>query len=101
MNALRLARGFALVAILGVAPVDAAHAQESPAVDLADLQGWRDALGSRANVTMKGYPALNHLFLPGEGKSTPSEYDRAGHIPAFVLDDIAGWIRKVVNALGS
>ncbi len=35
MNTLRLARGFALVAISGVAPVHAAHAQESPAVDHA------------------------------------------------------------------
>jgi len=26
--------------------------------------------------------------------STPSEYERAGHIPAFVLDDIADWITK-------
>ena len=34
-------------------------------------------------------------FLPGEGKSTPSEYDRAGHIPDFVLDDIADWINKI------
>jgi fermentation-respiration switch protein FrsA (DUF1100 family) len=63
-------------------------------VTLADLQGWRDALGGRANVTIKSYPTLNHLFLPGEGKSTPSEYDRAGHIPDFVLDDVANWLRK-------
>ena len=66
-------------------------------VTLADLQGWRDALGGRANVTIKSYPTLNHLFLPGEGKSTPSEYDRAGHVPDLVLDDIAGWIRKMTN----
>lgn len=32
-----------------------------------------------------------------EGKSTPSEYDRAGHIPDLVLDDIADWIRKINN----
>jgi len=38
---------------------------------------------------------LNHLFLPGEGRSTPSEYERAGHIPDFVLDDIAIWIKKI------
>ena len=35
MNARRLARGFALVAIVGVAPVNAAHAQEHPAIDHA------------------------------------------------------------------
>ncbi len=64
-------------------------------VTLTDLQGWRDALGGRANVTIKSYPTLNHLFLPGEGKSTPSEYDRAGNIPDFVVDDIADWLRKI------
>jgi hypothetical protein len=35
MNTFRLARGFALVALLGVAPVGAAAAQESPVVDHA------------------------------------------------------------------
>jgi hypothetical protein len=64
-------------------------------VTLADLQGWRDALAGHAGVTIKSYPALNHLFLPGEGKSTPAEYGRAGHIPDFVLDDIADWIKKI------
>jgi dipeptidyl aminopeptidase/acylaminoacyl peptidase len=63
----------------------------------ADLQGWRDALGGHANVTIKSYPTLNHLFLPGQGKSTPSEYERPDHIPDFVLDDIADWVRKTNN----
>jgi dienelactone hydrolase len=63
-------------------------------VTLADLQGWRDALQGHAGVTIKSYPALNHLFLAGEGKSTPSEYERAAHIPEFVLDDIASWLTQ-------
>lgn len=61
-------------------------------VSMADLQGWRDALGGHANVTIKSYPTLNHLFQAGEGKSTPAEYERGGHIPDFVLDDIATWV---------
>jgi uncharacterized protein len=64
-------------------------------VTVADLNGWRVAIGGRAGVTIKSYPTLNHLFLPGEGKSTPAEYERAGHVPDFVLDDIAGWIKKI------
>jgi fermentation-respiration switch protein FrsA (DUF1100 family) len=64
-------------------------------VTLADLQGWRDALRGHAGVTIKSYPTSNHLFLPGEGKSTPSEYERAGRIPDFVPDDIADWIKKL------
>ena len=64
-------------------------------VTLDDLKGWRDALESHHGVTIKSYPTLNHLFLPGEGKSTPSEYERAGQIPDFVLDDITGWINRI------
>jgi dipeptidyl aminopeptidase/acylaminoacyl peptidase len=64
-------------------------------VTLDDLRGWRDALEGHPGVTIKSYPTLNHLFLPGEGKSTPSDYERVGQIPDFVLDDIAGWINRI------
>ena len=63
-------------------------------VSQADLKGWRDALSDRKDVTIKSYPTLNHLFMVGTGKSTPSEYQQAGHVADFVLDDIAGWIGK-------
>jgi dienelactone hydrolase len=63
-------------------------------VTLADLEGWRKALNGHKNVAIKNYPTLNHLFMPGEGKSTPSEYEKPGHIPDVVLDDIAGWIKR-------
>jgi dienelactone hydrolase len=63
-------------------------------VTTADLQGWRDALRGHSGVTIKSYPTLNHLFQAGEGKSTPAEYQKAGHIPDFVFDDIAGWIKQ-------
>ena len=64
-------------------------------VTQADLQGWREALDARKDVTIKSYPTLNHLFMPGDGKSTPSEYERPGRIPDFVLTDIADWMGKV------
>jgi dienelactone hydrolase len=64
-------------------------------VTMADLQGWKTALGGERRVTIKSYPTLNHLFQPGEAKSTPAEYQRAGRIPDFVFDDIAAWITSV------
>jgi uncharacterized protein len=45
-------------------------------------------------VTLKSYPKLNHLFLEGEGESLPAEYSTPGHIPAYVLDDIAAFVKK-------
>jgi uncharacterized protein len=64
-------------------------------VTMADLQGWKDALGVQPRVTIKSYPTLNHLFLAGEGRSTPAEYQRPGQIPDFVFDDVAAWIKSV------
>jgi dienelactone hydrolase len=64
-------------------------------VTSADLQGWRDALGGRPGVTIKSYPMLNHLFMVGEGKGTPAEYERAGRVADVVLDDIGNWIRRI------
>jgi dienelactone hydrolase len=63
-------------------------------VTQADLEGWRRALRGRSDVTIKSYPTLNHLFMVGEGKATPVEYERPGKVAEFVLDDIANWIGK-------
>jgi hypothetical protein len=70
------------------------HGERDYQVTLADLDGWRKALGSRSDVTIKSYPTLNHLFIAGDGKSGPAEYQRPGRVAEFVLDDIAGWIGR-------
>lgn len=62
-------------------------------VTTADFEGWRAALGSRPGASFKLYPDLNHLFMAGEGKSTPAEYEVAGHVAEEVIADIAGWIQ--------
>jgi dienelactone hydrolase len=61
-------------------------------VTKADFAGWKSALGSQPGVTFKLYPDLNHLFIAGEGKSTPDEYERPGHMAESVIGDIAEWI---------
>ena len=70
------------------------HGERDYQVALADLDGWRSALAGRSNVTIKSYPSLNHLFMVGEGKATPAEYERPGKVAEFVLDDIVDWIGK-------
>jgi dienelactone hydrolase len=58
-----------------------------------DFAGWKAALAGRPGVTFKLYPKLNHLFIEGQGFPSPSEYTLTiGHIPAAVIDDLAGWI---------
>jgi dienelactone hydrolase len=57
-----------------------------------DLAGWRSALGPRKDVTFKTYPKLYHLFIAGEGPSTPAEYQVPGFVDEEVIHDIANWI---------
>jgi dienelactone hydrolase len=57
-----------------------------------DLEGWRKALGNRANATLKLYPSLNHLFAEGEGKATPKEYEKPRHVASQVIEDVVAWV---------
>ena len=63
-------------------------------VTMEDFQGWNSSLHSYENVEFKVYPTLNHLFIEGEGKSTPNEYFQAGNIAEIVMRDIASWIEN-------
>jgi hypothetical protein len=57
-----------------------------------DFAMWKAALGGKSNATFKEYPALNHLFMPGEGKPAPSDYLKASNVDSSVITDIAAWI---------
>src|SRR5437899_2093979 len=62
-------------------------------VTMTDFGLWKTAVGSAKGVTMKSYPALNHLFVAGEGKSLPAEYNKPGHVSPAVIDDIAKFVK--------
>lgn len=64
-------------------------------VTMTDFAAWKKALAGRQNAILKSYPALNHFFMEGEGKSTPMEYQAAGHVAQAVIEDIASWISSV------
>jgi uncharacterized protein len=61
-------------------------------VTLNDFSKWKSALGERRDVTLRSYPALNHLFIAGSGPSLPAEYPVPGYVADDVIRDIAGWI---------
>jgi hypothetical protein len=46
------------------------------------------------NVEFRSYPKLNHLFMEGEAICTPDEYLIKNHIPKYVIDDIANFIKR-------
>jgi dienelactone hydrolase len=62
-------------------------------VTMADFTLWKTAVGSAKGVVMMSYPALNHLFVAGEGKSLPGEYAKPGHVAPQVIDDIAKFVK--------
>jgi dienelactone hydrolase len=59
---------------------------------LQDFEGWRVGLSGRPNVQLKTFPELNHLFVAGEGRSTPDEYQETGHVAEVVIEEIAAWL---------
>ncbi|MFT3771824.1 MAG: alpha/beta fold hydrolase [Minicystis sp.] len=61
----------------------------------ADFEGWRRALAGRPGVTLKRYPALNHLFIAGSGTPRPGEYESPGHVDAAVVSDVAAFMGKL------
>jgi dienelactone hydrolase len=58
-----------------------------------DFELWKAGLGSRKDATFQNYPALNHLFVAGEGRSTESEYRKPGHVSPEVVEAIAKWVK--------
>jgi dienelactone hydrolase len=59
-----------------------------------DFKNWKNGLAGMNHVTFKLYPNLNHLFVPGEGQSSPQEYEKPGHVNDAVVEDIASWIKR-------
>lgn len=93
------------LSLKGYVPADTARGIQRPLLILQggrdyqvtekDFENWKKALSSKNNVTFKFYPALNHLFISGEGPSSPSEYQRPGHVDETVIKDIADWIHAL------
>lgn len=62
-------------------------------VTMQDFGLWRSGLLRSKNAVFKSYPKLNHLLQEGSGKATPAEYQHASPVPAYVMDDIASFVR--------
>ena len=51
---------------------------------------------SAADVTVREYPAINHLLMAGEGQPRPAEYAVPAHVAAEVVADLASWVEGSV-----
>lgn len=73
-------------------PVLALRGARDYQVGPADQALWEKALAGKPNCAARTLPGLNHLFVEGEGVSTPAEYAKRGHVAAAVLDAIAAFV---------
>ena len=60
-----------------------------------DFEYMKSVLGHKENITFKSYDGLNHLFMPQSlpGVAGVTEYAAENHIPQYVIDDIADFIK--------
>jgi len=61
-------------------------------VTSANFEEWTKALAKHKNVTLKSFPDLNHLFMPGQGTPTPAEYATPNHVSEDVINAVAVWV---------
>jgi dienelactone hydrolase len=57
-----------------------------------DFTRWNQTFSGNSMVTLKTYASLNHLFIPGVGIPTNTEYQIPGHVSVAVVNDIAVWV---------
>lgn len=74
-------------------PILVVQGERDYQVTMTDFNLWKQALGDPAKNTFISYPALNHLFMKGEGKSMPSEYETQGNVEEQVIIDMSSWIK--------
>ncbi len=73
-------------------PILVLHGGRDYQVTDTDFSLWKAGLKSSKNAILRAYPNCNHLFITGEGKSLPEEYDKPGHVAKEVVDDIGSFI---------
>jgi hypothetical protein len=61
-----------------------------------DLTQWRVAFADNRDAEFGTYPALDHLFMPGEGQSTPADYFEPDNVAESVVTDLASWVDRTV-----
>jgi esterase/lipase len=57
-----------------------------------DYITWQTTFATNQDVTLIAYDTLNHLFIPGSGSPTFTEYNTPGNIHEIVITDITDWI---------
>ncbi|MGH7680939.1 MAG: alpha/beta fold hydrolase [Candidatus Eiseniibacteriota bacterium] len=73
-------------------PILILHGDRDFQVVNEDIAAWRKGLAGIAHVEFATFPGLSHLFIKGEGKPSPSEYDIPGHVEPAVIERLHAFI---------
>ena len=84
----------ALAATLGI-PMLILQGERDYQVTLEDYALWQEGLVALGNVSTVSFPALNHMFMAGEGQSRPGEYAQPGFMDEQVVRTVTAWIKMV------
>ena len=80
--------------LLGL-PMLILQGERSFSVNMKDFAAWKAGLQGLKNVTMKSYPALDHVLVAGTGKSAEADYRKPGqHVAPEVIDDLYKWLNQ-------
>jgi len=74
-------------------PIQVLQGNRDFQVPMTDFDGWRKFLANPTN-SLKVYPSLNHLFMPGSGSPSETEYFQPNHVPEEVIREIARFVRR-------
>lgn len=74
-------------------PVLVLQGERDYQVPFSEYLKWKTTLNSNLNYQFASFQKLNHMFLEGEGKSTPEEYAIRSNVPDYVIEEIAKWIK--------
>jgi len=62
-----------------------------------DFFVWQNELKNHTSTTFCSYESLNHLFIPGSGTPSNTEYNTFGNVEEQVIIDISNWIKSNSN----
>lgn len=71
-------------------------------ITMADFELWRQALAEHPDALLRSYPALDHLFMAGEGLSKPEDFFATQrNVDPAVLRDVIQWVRRVAGPVNN
>jgi pimeloyl-ACP methyl ester carboxylesterase len=63
-----------------------------------DLAAWRLGLEGQKGAAVQTVPNVNHLFIRGEGKPSPAEYEIPGHVDPSVIEMLRRFVAGAAPA---